>query len=71
MTYFKEPQSERYASIIRIVETQGGILYEFDDRLWEIMADYVTVARNNIITAAFAGGIEIKDLIPHKQKKHR
>lgn len=52
----KAAQSERLSDFIQTMQMQGGILTEFDERLWSSMVDFVTVGRGKKITVTFRDG---------------
>jgi site-specific DNA recombinase len=55
----KDAQSQRLADFIKTLKEQDGVISGFDQRLWGLMVDYVTVGRNKEMVFTFRDGTEI------------
>lgn len=49
----------KLVGFIKILKAHGGIIAEFDERLWSSMVDFVTVGRNKEMAVTFRDGTEI------------
>jgi chromosome segregation ATPase len=56
----KEMQGVRLEHFIKELKAQDGIIQEFDDRLWGILVDFVTVSQDKKFTVTFKDGTEIQ-----------
>ena len=56
----KEMQGVRLENFIKSLKAQDGIIQEFDDRLWGILVDFVTVSQDKKFTVTFKDGTEIQ-----------